>query len=175
MGFWDSVRTAVDRVTGSAANVTLSIDPQRVKPGQTVSVGISIKNGIGALEARGLLMEIESVEEINLPRSADLANLVVDAAAAASASRTPGRRHVAAQDACHSETMFKAKVVVAPGMTLAPGQERNFKGSFKLPLDVQPSYEGKYANHIWRLRARLDVLGVDPGSGWIVFHVSTAA
>ena len=81
MSFRDSVKTAVDRVPGSSANVSLSMDPQFAVPGQ------------------------------------------------------------------------------------------NFKGTFRLPDGVQPTYLGKYAKNEWGLRARLDVLGVDPGTGWIAFRV----
>jgi sporulation-control protein spo0M len=169
MGFWDSMRTAVDRVTGSAANVTLSMDPQFIVPGQTVSVFVTIKNGPAALDVRAVFLEVESIERIELPRSADWTNVVADAVAAT--SRTQKQTHTGPEVARHDETTFESKVTVAPGMNLTPGEERKFKGTFRLPGGVQPSYEGKYAKHLWRVRARLDVLGVDPGTGWLSFRV----
>lgn len=168
MGFWDSMRTAVDRVTGSAANVSLAMDPQFVIPGQTISVHITIKNGPSALDVRAVLLEVESVERINLPRSASWTNVLADAVSAHN-SRT--HTQAAPQVIQHSETLFQSKVTVAPGMNLPPGEERKFKGSFRLPASVQPSYQGKYTQHVWQLRARLDVLGVDPGTGWLSFRV----
>lgn len=169
MGFWDSVKTAVDRVTGSSANVTLSMDPQFAVPGQTISVQITIKNGPAALDVRAVLLEVMSAEVIELPRSADWANIIVDAAAAS--GRAKPQPQTGPQVARHTETTFESRVTVAPGMNLAPAQERSFKGTFRLPAGVQPSYQGKYAKHEWRLRARLDVLGVDPGTGWLSFRV----
>ncbi|WP_437528467.1 hypothetical protein WME79_45435 [Sorangium sp. So ce726] len=168
MGFWDSVRTTVDRVTGSAANVSLEMDPQFVVPGQTISVHITLKNGLAALDVRAVLLEVKSVEEIELPRNASWVNVLADAAAK---SRSQPRAQATSEVARHGETTFEAKVTVAPGMILTPGEERKFKGTFRLPLGVQPSYQGKYAKHDWRLRARLDVLGVDPGTGWLSFRV----
>jgi hypothetical protein len=56
MGIWESVRSTVDKVTGSAANVSLEADAGNVQPGQTVNVGIAIKNGLSALEARAVLL-----------------------------------------------------------------------------------------------------------------------
>ncbi|WP_437649905.1 hypothetical protein [Sorangium sp. So ce362] len=168
MGFWDSVRTTVDRVTGSAANVSLEMEPQFVVPGQTISVHITIKNGPAALDVRAVLLEVKSVEEIELPRNASWANVLADAAAK---SGPKPRAQATPQVARHSETTFEAKVAVTPGMTLSPGEERKFKGTFRLPIGVQPSYKGKYAKHDWRLRARLDVLGIDPSTAWLSFRV----
>ncbi|MEZ4296544.1 MAG: hypothetical protein R3B70_16345 [Polyangiaceae bacterium] len=62
MGIWDSVRSTVDRVTGSAANVELEADDEVLKPGQTVNVRIAVKNGLSALEVRAVLLEIEAVD-----------------------------------------------------------------------------------------------------------------
>lgn len=173
VGFWDSMRTAVDRVTGSAATVALEMEPQFVVSGQIISVQIAIKNGPAALDVRAVLLEVESVERIELPRSANWANVLVDAVASSSRSQT--QRRDPAEVARHDEVTFESKVNVAPGMNLSPGEERKFKGTFRLPAGVQPSYEGKYAKHIWRLRARLDVLGVDPGTGWLTFRVGMPA
>jgi sporulation-control protein spo0M len=171
MSFWDSVKTAVDRVTGSSANVSLSIDPQFVVPGQTVSVHITIQNGPAALDVRAVLLEVMSIEAIELPRNASWANVFVDAAAATASSRQ--QTHKGPEVARHSETTFESKITVAPGMKLSPGEVRNFKGTFRLPDGVQPSYLGKYAKNEWGVRARLDVLGVDPGTGWIAFRVGS--
>lgn len=173
MGFWDSMKTAVDRVTGSAANVTLGMDPQFVVPGQTITVHISITNGPAALDVRAVFLEVESIERIELPRSADWTNIVADAVA--SSSRSQKQAYSAPEVARHDEKRFESKVTVAPGLTLSPGEERKFKGTFRLPVGVQPSYEGKYAKHLWRLRVRLDVLGTDPGTGWLAFRVGMPA
>jgi hypothetical protein len=54
---------------------------------------------------------------------------------------------------------------------LFPADERKLKGTFRIPQGVQPGYQVKEAKHEWRLRARLDVLGVDPGTGWLSFRV----
>jgi hypothetical protein len=175
MGLWDSVRIAVDRVTGSSANVSLGLSPQFVVPCQTVSVEIVIKNGPAPLDVRAVLLEVASVEEIELPRSASWTNIIADAAAATSRARTQSPVAAPAEVARHSETTFESKVTVAAGMNLAPGEERKFKGTFRVPAGVQPSYQGKYAQHVWRLRARLDVLGVDPGTGWLSFRVGAAS
>ena len=170
MGIWDSVRNAVDRVTGSSANVSLNMDSNVLLPGQSVAVRIAVKNGLSTLEARALLMEIESVETIDLPRHANWANVIGDAAEAASKKATQPKPFATQ----HTETIFTACVTVAPAMTLSPGMERTFHGSFRLPANVQPSYDGKYAKHIWRVRARLDVFGTDPSTGWLTFQVRSA-
>jgi hypothetical protein len=71
----------------------------------------------------------------------------------------------------NASVMMRGPVDALALKKLSPGEERNFKGTFRLLQGVQPSYQGKYAKHEWRLRARLDVLGVDPGTGWLAFRV----
>ncbi|MFO0586114.1 MAG: hypothetical protein U0441_01180 [Polyangiaceae bacterium] len=172
MGIWDSVRSTVDRVTGNSANVALEADTAVVKPGQSVGVRIAIKNGLSPLEVRALLLEIEAIETIDLPRHANWANVVQDVVEAGNGhgSRTAHKP----QSTNHSETTWKASITVSPAMTLAVGEEKKFQGTFKLPPEVQPTYAGKYATHAWRMRARLDVFGTDPSTGWHAFRVISA-
>jgi hypothetical protein len=172
MGMWDSVRTAVDRVTGSSANVSVETDADLVRPGQSVTVRITVKNGLSALEARALLLEIEGVESIDLPRYANWANVVEDVATATSKSGV--RSGTKATSSRNSAKTFEATVTVSPGLSLAVGEERKFQGTFRLPANVQPTYQGRYANHVWRMRARLDVFGTDPNTGWRSFRVIAA-
>lgn len=170
---WDSVRSAVDRVTGSSANVSVEMDTDLVRPGESVAVRITVKNGLSALEARALLLEIEGVEAIDLPRHANWVSVVNDMTAAASKS---GERPASKEPFSRSSAKtFEATVTVSPGLSLAVGEERKFQGTFRLPTSVQPTYQGKYAKHFWRLRARLDVFGTDPNTGWRTFRVSHPA
>lgn len=175
MGLWESMRTAVDRVTGASANITLGMEPKIVVPEQTVSVRIELKNGPAPLDVRAVLLEVEGIEHIDLPKDAprdvDWGNLVAEVAVAATRPQTRRAAPPATQAARHTGTTFEARVAIAPGLSLAPGEERKFQGTFRLPASVQPSYQGKYARHSWRLRARLDVLGVDPDTGWLPFRV----
>lgn len=169
MGIWDSVRSTVDRVTGSAANVVLEADTAIVRPGQTVNVRVVIKNGLSALEVRATLLEIEAVEVIDLPRHASWANVVEDVVEAG--NNRASHRHSRPMATRHSETTWKVAITVSPALTLAPGEEKKFQGHFRLPADVQPTYDGKYARHGWRMRARLDVFGTDPSTPWHPFRV----
>jgi len=169
MGVFDVLRGAVDRATGSAATVTLGMDASYVVPGQTVAVTIEIRNGLSALDVRSVLFEVESLESISLPRSVHIPSVIADVSAA-------GRVNHAAQPNIfeHSETIFESKIAVASALNLTPGETKKFKGTFRLPPSAQPSFKGKYTSHFWRVRARLDVLGVDPSSGWYSFQVGTA-
>lgn len=172
MGIWDSVRNTVDKVTGNSAKVSLESDAGSVQPGQTVNVRIAIKNGLAALEARSVLLEIEAIETIDLPRNANWANVVQDAVEAAS-TRAPHQSHAKPSSTQNSAKTWTATVTVSPALTLAAGEEKSFKGTFRLPANVQPTYEGKYAKHAWRMRARLDVFGTDPSTPWYSFRVIT--
>ena len=170
MGVWDSVRNAVDRVTGSAAHVSVAVDRGVVRPGDDLKVNVVVKNGPAQLEARALLLEIEGVEAIDLPRHANMNNVIQDIAASTTAKPgTPQPRQPAAT--VNSATTFEAKITIASGLTFTPGQERKFDGRVRLPNNVQPTYEGKYVKHFYRFRARLDVFGTDPDSGWTALKV----
>ncbi len=92
-------------------------------------------------------------------------------AALAAGEKNQTRPQAAHQTSHYSGETYRASVQVASALALTPGEERKFQGTFRLPGHVQPSYEGKYSKHYWRLRARLDVLGVDPGTGWSSFRV----
>lgn len=172
MGIWDSVRSTVDRVTGSSANIALEADTAVVRPGQSVNIRIAIKNGLSALDVRAVLLEIEAIETIDLPRHANWANIIEDVVDAGN-KRTP---HGPSKPTTtkHSDTTWKAAITVSPALTLAVGEEKKFQGNFKLPADVQPTYDGKYAGHAWRMRARLDVFGTDPSTPWHAFRVVSA-
>ena len=62
--------------------MSLETDSDVIRPGQTVNTRIAIKNGLSTLEARAVLLEIESLETIDLPRHANWANIVEDVVAA---------------------------------------------------------------------------------------------
>ncbi|MRG95954.1 hypothetical protein [Polyangium spumosum] len=51
---------------------------------------------------------------------------------------------------------------------------RKVVGRFRLPTNVQPTYDGKYTKHFWRFRARIDVFGTDPDTGWQALRVLSA-
>ena len=174
MGVWDSVRNTVDKVTGNSANVSLEADAEIVQPGQTVNVRIVIKNGLSVLQARALLLEIEGIETIYLPRYANWANIVEDVAEIGIKRGTHRDRPKSAATQ-HSDKTWTATITVSPALSLATGEEKKFQGTFRLPANIQSTYEGKYAKHLWRMRARLDVFGTDPSTPWYGFRVTNAS
>lgn len=167
MGVWDSVRNAVDRVTGSAAHVSISVDRGVVRPGNDLKVHVVVKNGPAPLEARALLLEIEGVEAIDLPRHANMNQVIHDIATAKPGTQQPAQP----ASTVNSATTFEAKITIASGLSFTAGQERKFDGRVRLPNNVQPTYDGKYVKHFYRFRARLDVFGTDPDSGWMALKV----
>ncbi|MEZ4296541.1 MAG: hypothetical protein R3B70_16330 [Polyangiaceae bacterium] len=150
----------------------LEADAEVLKPGQTVNVRIAVKNGLSALEVRAVLLEIEAVEIIDLPRYANWGNVVEDVLAAGNKAAADSRGKP--MSTTHSDTTWKAAIPVSAGLTLAPGEEKKFQGRFALPAGVQPTYEGKYSKHRWRMRVRLDVFGTDPSTGWRSMRVLSA-
>lgn len=55
---------------------------------------------------------------------------------------------------------------IAPGFGIAKGESKELSGIITLPKEVQPSYHGKHARHVWTIQARLEARGNDPDSGW---------
>jgi hypothetical protein len=153
-----------------AAHVSISVDRGVIRPGDDLKVHVVVKNGPAQLEARALLLEIEGVESIDLPRHANMNQVIHDFTASTTAK--PGAPPPQQPSSTtNSATTFEAKITIGAGLSFEPGQERKFDGRVRLPKNVQPTYEGKYVKHFYRFRARLDVFGTDPDSGWMALRV----
>ena len=46
-------------------------------------------------------------------------------------------------------TTYSEEAVLAEGLTLKAGETRSFSGSFVIPEDAQPTYDGVNATHTW--------------------------
>ena len=66
-----------------------------------------------------------------------------------------------------SKTSFEQEFSIAPALVLPPSETKFFEGTVQLPPTAQPSFQGRYTEHKWEIRGRLEAFGNDPDSGWL--------
>lgn len=163
MSFWKSVRNVVDRITGDAAALELVCTQGVVFPGESIEVQLSLDVGAADLVVRGLYLDVEATEHVNL-QSARFAldDLVHDLSALNTKTQPPLQLARMANDI----NVFRRAVLVSGPCTLGAAEKKSYRGQFKLPAGAQPTYHGTNVQHTWRVRARLDITGADPSTRW---------
>jgi hypothetical protein len=150
MGFFDAIKGAVQAVTGGAAKVTLEFGNQIVFPGDLVPVRITVlSQASGPLNSKGLFIDFVSNEALHL---------------------TADPAHNIASEIKLTNPVVSQQFQTNGPFALNPGQSEVFQGQFQVPA-VQPTYAGPHAKHDIMLRARMDVTGNDPDSGWHAIRV----
>ncbi len=145
MGFMDKLKGAVKAVTGGSAKVEMDFPHKVIMPGDTVPVTIKITSTVGEMKTKGVYVDVRSEEQVHVDKKAS--------------QQLENSLRVSKQTFTH-EFQIEAEFV------LGAGETRTFEGEITLPGDVQPSYAGPYTQHKWTIRARLDVRGNDPDTGF---------
>lgn len=177
MGIWESVRSTVSMVTGTSAKVRIDWEEGVVTPGKTVPITVVVDNATAPLEIRQVLVELRAVEQINVPRDADPLQLMSDALedgldSASTSSRSPlGPRVRRPSNYRTRHFTFRQSIRVGQASNLEPNESQSFEGRIPFPMNIEPTFSGKYCQHRWELRGRVDVFGKDPSSGWSSFRV----
>ncbi|MFV8755676.1 hypothetical protein ACNOYE_34425 [Nannocystaceae bacterium ST9] len=149
MGFFDKLKGAVAAVTGGAATVTMEFSPM-VFPGDTISVRITATAKSNPIKGDGIFVDIRGVEEIRL-RKGDAEQLTDDLS-------------------INRETLEKSFQISGPFQVDANGTAQ-WEGSFQLPSNAQPSFDGSICDHGWGIRGRLSMFGNDPDTGYLPIRV----
>lgn len=152
MGLFDKLKDVTNMVTGGAARVSIAYEPQVAFPGEELSVRVTVTSTGPQVGSRGVFVDLRAVERVNLPRGA-----------------SAGMDHSIQT----SHTSFEQEISIAPAFTLAPNETKVFEGVVRLPSNAQPSYNGRYTQHEWSIRGRVEATGNDPDSGYQVFRVGT--
>lgn len=171
MGVWDSVRNVANRITGSAAEVSIDLSSAAGMPGDELTVQVEVVNGRAVLDVRMVVIDIEATEHITLhsvERALDEFSHELDALTQEPRSR---RRSKPLTHEPHSLNVHRSRVRVGDAYTLGAGERKSYTARVRIPADAQPTYHGTNVRHVWHLRARLDILGTDPSSGWSPFVV----
>jgi sporulation-control protein spo0M len=148
MGIFDKIKDVTNMVTGGGARVTLEYDPQTGFPGDTVSVRITATSTGGQVKSGGVFVDLQAVERVRVSRASEA-------------------------DVQTSHTTFNQEFRIAPAFTLAPNETREFEGVVRLPPNVQPSFSGRYTQHEWTIRGRVEATGNDPDSGFQPFRMGS--
>jgi sporulation-control protein spo0M len=153
MGLLDRLKNATNAVSGGAARVSVEYSPSVALPGDTVSVRITATSTGSQVKSGGAFVDLRAVETVRL-------SVVNVSSAGTSSTRS-------------SYTSFEQQFPIAPAFTLAPNETKVFEGQVRLPSNVQPSFEGHFAQHEWAIRGRVELTGNDPDSGFLALRVGT--
>ena len=154
MGCLDKLKGAVNAVTGGAAKVTMEYQPQTGLPGQTMQVRVTATSTGGEVRSKGIFVDLRATEHIYI-RANSVPNVLSEVRASVPA--------------------FERSFQVAPDFVLAAGQSMSFDGTFQVPMEAQPTYEGPHAENAWEIRGRVEAFGNDPDTGFLPFTVGRVA
>jgi len=149
MGFFKNLK---NMITGGAAKVTLEVDQPSLTEPFTVRVQADI--GDNDCAVRRVYLQVCGTESVEVPD--------VDVARQRGDSTVIERETVRT-----SVTTADFTVTIAPAETLKASHTYNWETEITLPPDCLPTYRGRLAQHLWQIKAGLDLPGNDPDSGWI--------
>jgi hypothetical protein len=144
MGFFDRLKGAVAVVTGGAAEVRIEYHPI-IFPGDIIQVRITATVKSNPIKGDGIFVDIRGVEEIRVRKSE-------------SESLT--------EDLEISRETLATSFQVAGPFQLNAGVTHQWEGSFQMPSNAQPTFDGAICDHGWGIRGRLSMFGNDPDSGY---------
>lgn len=153
MGLFDKLKGAVNAVTGGAATVTMQYQPQMGMPGQPIQVQVTATSTGAEVKSQGIYIDLRGTEHVYI--KAGVGNVQSEVRL--------------------SEQTFEQSFQIAPAFVLPAGQTMTFEGGFQIPAQIQPTYEGPYAEHSWEIRGRVEAFGNDPDTGFLPFLVGRAA
>jgi hypothetical protein len=150
MGFFDKMKGAMNFVTGNAARVTLEWQPQTAMPGEPLHVRVTATSTGGPINSGGVFIDVVGSEQIKIPQNA------------------LGNNNPAIN---HSNNTITQTFQIAGPFQLAPNETKYWDGQIVLPPNAQPTFDGPWADHTWRMQGRVEMTGNDPDSGYLVFRV----
>ena len=152
MGIFDKLKDVTNLVTGGSARVTLEYEPQVAYPGEDIEVRVVVTSTGGQVKSGGVFVDLQAVERVQMPRG------------------TVTGQESAVQT---SHTTFNQEFRIGPAFTLAPNETREFEGVVRLPSNVEPTFSGRYTQHTWSIRGRVEATGNDPDSGFQPFRMGS--
>ncbi len=144
MGFFDKLKGAVNFVTGGGAKVTVEWQPPLAFPGEPVSVRVTVTSTGAALSASGVFIDFAAHEQLAIPEGA------------------LGNQNASIN---HTKQTLSQTLPLAAPFQLGANETKQFEGRVNLPHG-QPTYDGPFADHDWGIRARVEMSGNDPDSGF---------
>jgi hypothetical protein len=158
MGFFDKLKSMANAITGGGAKVSIEApQPCFAKPFEvTVRATVSSVN----LNIQSVYVTVESEEIVKISRERVLSQLGSDLGERAGSIDRRG-------DIEEEETLCEFRVQIAGAQQLQANQSYEWKGQVQIPADALPTFVGRNAKHVWRIKAGLDAVGNDPSSDWL--------
>ncbi|MFN8475119.1 MAG: hypothetical protein U0822_23255 [Anaerolineae bacterium] len=149
--------------SGQPVDIRLTINEEQVAPGQTVSFSVSVTAN-QRISGVALVAELVGVEELDIyGDEEDLdEDEMDDGSVDASLNGTDLDDEEDEFDEEEDEEeianeTYSEELVLTSDLTMQPGETRSFDGSFALPEDAQPTYNGVQAWHTWWLDAFVEL------------------
>ena len=152
MGLWDTLKGAVQSMTGGAAEVQVEVGASTL--GAPTFVRITAQANAD-IDIQSVYLLVRAHEEAEV-RDVDY-------------DYEDGRRRIEYVRGHHQT--FSGRFEIAGAQALSSGQNYTWEGEFVIPEDNHPSFDGYMISHTWQLQAGLDARGNDPDSGWLAFDV----
>ena len=147
MGFFSNLK---NKMTGGAADVR--VNSTTVRRGQATSIRIEATAKADA-KLNSVYLLVQAVESCEVKDS-----------------DWDGNKHTT-ETVRGRKTSFDTKVNVAGPSEIKNGQTYTWEARLELPMNVNPSFDGKIIDHTWQVQAGLDMAGNDPDSGWVKIDV----
>jgi hypothetical protein len=154
VGLFDKIK---NKLTGDWADVT--VDVASAARGGTMQATATVAVKEQAISIEGIVVELQCVEQIDIP------NAHVHSSFGSTSNSGTGR-------ATSSEALFDVEVKAAPAQELAAGATLTAAATIDIPSTAPPTFQGRYARYEWQVRARVEMGGNDPDSGWQSLHLA---
>jgi len=149
MGFFDSLKSVVNAVTGGAATVTIQLQQACVFPGEPVAVKVTATSTGAELKSKGVYVDVFAEERVSFKDDSTK------------------------EEISRSRTTVQQTIQIAPAFILAPNETQSFEGTIQFPSNALPTFAGSLCQHICKIRGRIEAFGNDPDSGYQVINVGS--
>jgi hypothetical protein len=154
VGFLKKIK---NNLTGSWAEV--GVEYGTATRGGSLEVTATVVVKAEPISTDGVLVEVRCQEEIDIPSAQ-----IHDTFGSTS--------HHGTARATSSEAVVATEVRAAGPQELAAGSTTTVTATVPIPADAPPAMRGRHARYEWQVRARVDMKGNDPDSGWQTLQVT---
>ncbi|GLS24292.1 sporulation protein [Marinibactrum halimedae] len=157
MGIWNKVKAVKNMMTGGGAKVSIVSEQETLRLGEPFTLTVRVEvadNDINIDKAYLLIRSVERIEAEGIEIEYE-----------------DGEREVEHEIVRKSTETFNADFEITGEQTLSANEVYEWSTEITLPVELNGSYQGKYAWHTYTMFAGLDALGNDPDSGWISFEI----
>lgn len=152
MGFFAKLKNTL---TGGWAKIKIECDGGL--RGDEIQVVIRAFVGAEPIDIERVYLKVRSFEEVEIPRY-QFQNIAT--------------QQLDFVDIEHNYDSYVKDYTVDGPQRLEANGEYEWEYSFTVPEDCQPSFNGRFARHLWEVHAGLEMPGRDPESSWQVIDIN---